>query len=216
MPIVTLDLEGVLVPEIWIAFSEKTGIQELSLTTRDIPDYDELMKRRLRILKENKLGLPDIQDVIAKITPLEGAGDFLEWLRSKTQLIILSDTFQEFAHPLMKQLGWPTLFCHSLQVGTDGSIENYCLRQKDQKRVAVKALQSLNFEVIASGDSFNDLGMLEQANYKFWFQPPISISEKYSNFKVCNNYADLKNEIEPLLVNKNINSLKNLNHLQIT
>ena len=154
--IVTLDLEGVLVPEIWIAFAEETGIDELKLTTRDIPDYDELMKGRLSILNENSLKLADIQAVISMLTPLEGAKAFLDELRSITQVVILSDTFQEFAKPLMKQLCWPTIFCHDLEINEEGSVINYRLRQQDQKRKAVASFRGLNYHVIAAGDSYND------------------------------------------------------------
>lgn len=160
MEIVCLDLEGVLVPEIWINFAKKTGIKELEATTRDIPDYDVLMTQRLNILKQHGLGLNDIQAVIADMGPLPGAKEFVEWVRTHFQLIILSDTFYEFAHPLMQQLGWPTIFCHKLKSDEQGMITAYKLRQPDQKREAVKALHGLNFRVIAAGDSYNDTTML--------------------------------------------------------
>ena len=155
MEIACLDLEGVLVPEIWIAFAELTGIEELKATTRDIPDYDVLMKQRLRILEENNLGLPDIEKVIAKLEPLEGARDFIDWLRERFQVVILSDTFYEFSAPLMKQLGWPTLLCHKLEVDESGKVVDYKLRQKDPKRCSVQAFHGLQYRVIAAGDSYN-------------------------------------------------------------
>ncbi|MDX1399739.1 MAG: bifunctional phosphoserine phosphatase/homoserine phosphotransferase ThrH, partial [Oceanospirillum sp.] len=156
MELACLDLEGVLIPEIWIAFAEKTGIEELKATTRDIPDYDVLMKQRLRILDENGLKLPDIQAVIAELEPLEGAKEFTDWLRERFQLVILSDTFYEFAAPLMAQLGFPTLLCHKLEVDEEGRITDYTLRQRDPKRQSVRAFQLLNYRVIAAGDSYND------------------------------------------------------------
>ncbi|HIG29899.1 MAG TPA: bifunctional phosphoserine phosphatase/homoserine phosphotransferase ThrH [Verrucomicrobiales bacterium] len=188
--VITLDLEGVLVPEIWIAFAEKTGIEELKLTTRDIPDYDELMRGRLKIINDHGLKLSDIQLVIGELTPMEGAVEFLDELRSKTQVIILSDTFQEFARPLMQQLHWPTLFCHNLEVKED-RLMNYCLRQQNQKQKAVKALKQLNFKVIAAGDSFNDTTMLKEADAGFLFRSPISIQEQFPQFKAVEEYSDL-------------------------
>ena len=161
MIVACLDLEGVLVPEIWIAFAEKTGIDNLRLTTRDIPDYDELMRGRLKILNENNLKISDIQDVIKQVYPMEGAKDFLSWLKTEFQVIILSDTFNQFAGPLMEQLDYPTLFCHDLIVDNSGRITDYKLRIQDAKTNAVKALQGLNLKVIAAGDSYNDTGMLE-------------------------------------------------------
>ncbi|MCA9483393.1 MAG: bifunctional phosphoserine phosphatase/homoserine phosphotransferase ThrH [Nitrospina sp.] len=188
-----LDLEGVLIPEIWIAFAEKTGIEQLRLTTRDIPDYDELMRGRLKILDDNNLKLPDIQKVIGSMEPMQGARDFLNWLKSEFQVIILSDTFYQFAGPLMAQLDYPTLFCNSLVVAEDGRIEDYTLRQPDGKTKAVKALQSLNFQVIASGDSYNDTGMLVQAEGGIFFKPPESITQEFPQFPVTHNYDELKN-----------------------
>lgn len=188
--VVTLDLEGVLVPEIWIAVSEKTGIKELQLTTRDIPDYDVLMKGRLKILAEHNLGLRDIQQVIGTLRPLDGAREFLDELRSLTQVIILSDTFAEFAQPLMKQLGWPTLFCHRLEI-QDGKVVNYKLRLQDQKKQAVAALRSLNFFVVAAGDSFNDTAMLAEANVGYLFRAPKSIQAQFPQFKPVEEYPDL-------------------------
>ncbi len=191
MDIAALDLEGVLVPEIWINFSKKTGIDELKLTTRDIPDYDVLMKRRLKILDEHKLKLPDIQAVIDSMSPLEGAKDFLDWLRSEFQVVILSDTFAEFAKPLMRQLGWPTLFCHSLEVAKDGTITNYKLRMKDQKKAAVEAFRKLNFKVAAAGDSYNDTTMLKAAHQGFLFCPPDNVKNEFPQFPVAETYPQL-------------------------
>ncbi|HUS34280.1 MAG TPA: bifunctional phosphoserine phosphatase/homoserine phosphotransferase ThrH [Verrucomicrobiae bacterium] len=188
--IVTLDLEGVLVPEIWIAFSEATKIPELRLTTRDIPDYDVLMKGRLKILEENNLKLRDIQNVIATLRPLEGALDFLNELRSLTQVVLLSDTFQEFAQPLMRQLNWPTLLCHTLDV-QDGRVVNYLLRQPNQKQKAVAAFKSLNCKVIAAGDSFNDTAMLAEADCGFLFHAPEAIKLQFPQFKAYETYSDL-------------------------
>ena len=189
--LVTLDLEGVLVPEIWIAFAEKTGIAALRRTTRDEPDYDVLMKGRLKILEENGLKLKDIQDVIGTLSPLEGAKDFLDELRSITQVIILSDTFEEFAHPLMRQLGWPTIFCHKLEISSDDRVVNYKLRQPNQKQCSVEAFRSLNYKVIAAGDSFNDTTMLGAANTGFFFHAPESIQAQFPHFKAFDQYADL-------------------------
>lgn len=192
MHLAALDLEGVLVPEIWINFSKKTGIEELRLTTRDIPDYDVLMKRRLKILAEHKLKLPDIQSVIDTMSPLEGAKDFLDWLRSEFQVVILSDTFAEFAKPLMRQLGWPTLFCHSLEVASDGSIANYKLRLKDQKKAAVEAFRKLNFKVVAAGDSYNDTAMLKAADQGILFCPPDNVKKEFPEFPVAETYDQLQ------------------------
>lgn len=198
MHIAALDLEGVLVPEIWINFSQKTGIEELRLTTRDIPDYDVLMKRRLKILSEHKLKLPDIQSVIDTMSPLEGAKDFLDWLRSEFQVVILSDTFAEFAKPLMRQLGWPTLFCHSLEVAADGSIANYKLRLKDQKKAAVEAFRKLNFKVVAAGDSYNDTAMLKAADQGILFCPPDNVKKEFPEFPVAETYDQLRDLFEKL------------------
>lgn len=195
MEIVCLDLEGVLVPEIWINFAKRTGIKELEATTRDIPDYDVLMKQRLRILDEHKLGLNDIQAVIADMGPLPGAPEFVEWVREHFQLIILSDTFYEFAHPLMRQLGWPTIMCHKLETNDEGRITNYLLRQPDQKRMAVKSLHALNFKVVAAGDSYNDTGMLSEADKGILFDAPANVIREFPQFPVTTNYEELKNEI---------------------
>lgn len=189
--IVTLDLEGVLVPEIWIAFAEKTGIPELRRTTRDEPDYDVLMRGRLRILDEHGFRLADIQQVISTLSPLEGARDFLDKLRARTQVIILSDTFAEFAQPLMRQLGWPTLFCHQLVVDATGRIADYKLRQRDQKQKSVAALKSLNYKIIAAGDSFNDTTMLGEADVGFFFHAPQNIISQFPRFRPFDDYADL-------------------------
>lgn len=193
--IVTLDLEGVLVPEIWIAFSEATKIPELRLTTRDIPDYDALMKGRLKILDNHNLKLRDIQNVIATLRPLEGALDFLNELRAITQVVILSDTFQEFAQPLMRQLNWPTLLCHTLDV-QEGRVVNYRLRQQNQKQKAVAAFKSLNYKVIAAGDSFNDTAMLAEADIGFLFHAPEAIKQQFPQFKAYETYADLLGAIK--------------------
>ena len=187
-----LDLEGVLVPEIWIAFAEQTGIEKLRLTTRDIPDYDKLMRGRLKILDEHKLKLADIQKAIREINPLEGAKDFLAWLKSEFQVIILSDTFYQFAGPLMAQLDYPTLFCNELVVAGDGRIADYRLRQADGKTKAVTALQSMKFQVIAAGDSYNDTGMLKQADAGIFFRPPESITKEFPQFPVTHQYDEMK------------------------
>ena len=189
--IVTLDLEGVLVPEIWIAFAEKTGIEQLKLTTRDIPDYDELMSGRLAILNEHGLKLADIQEVIGTLAPLEGAKAFLDELRSITQVVILSDTFLEFAKPLMEQLAWPTIFCHDLKIDAEGRVANYRLRQPDQKRKAVAAFRSLNYRVIAAGDSYNDTTMLGEADTGFLFRSPDNVKAEFPQFRSAEEYDEL-------------------------
>ena len=189
--IVTLDLEGVLVPEIRIAFAEKTGIEQLKLTTRDIPDYDELMTGRLAILNEHGLKLADIQEVIGTLAPLEGAKAFLDELRSITQVVILSDTFLEFAKPLMEQLAWPTIFCHDLEIDAEGRVANYRLRQPDQKRKAVAAFRSLNYRVIAAGDSYNDTTMLGEADTGFLFRSPDNVKAEFPQFRSAEEYDEL-------------------------
>ena len=189
--IVTLDLEGVLVPEIWIAFAEKTGIEQLKLTTRDIPDYDELMTGRLAILNEHGLKLADIQEVIGTLAPLEGAKAFLDELRSITQVVILSDTFLEFAKPLMEQLAWPTIFCHDLEIDAEGRVVKYRLRQPDQKRKAVAAFRSLNYRVIAAGDSYNDTTMLGEADTGFLFCSPDNVKAEFPQFRSAEEYDEL-------------------------
>ena len=193
--IVCLDLEGVLVPEIWIAVSEKTGIKELRLTTRDIPDYDLLMKGRLKILADHNLKLADIQEVIGSLRPLEGAKEFLDELRSFGQVIILSDTFEEFAKPLMKQLGWPTLLCHRLEV-VNGKIADYKLRIAEQKKAGVAALKALRYKVIAAGDSFNDIAMLAEADVGILFRAPENIKREFSQFPAVETYRDLLERIK--------------------
>jgi len=192
--IACLDLEGVLIPEIWIDFAERTGIKELRATTRDVPDYDVLMQQRLRILREHKLGLPDIQEVIAGMKPLEGAAEFMDWLRQRFQVIILSDTYYEFAMPLMPQLGNPTLFCHRLETDADGMIVNYHLRQKDPKRQSIKALHSLNYRCIAAGDSYNDTTMLGEADVGILFHAPENVIREFPQFPAVHTYEDLKKE----------------------
>jgi phosphoserine/homoserine phosphotransferase len=188
--IITLDMEGVLTPEIWIAVAEKTGIKELRLTTRDIPDYDVLMKGRLKILDKHGLKLTDIQNVIGTLRPLDGALDCLRTLRELTQVIILSDTFEEFAKPLLRQLEWPALLCHRLEVVND-RIVNYRLRVPDQKRLAVASFRAMNYQVIAAGDSFNDTAMLAEANVGIFFRAPTAIQEQFLRFKAVETYADL-------------------------
>jgi phosphoserine/homoserine phosphotransferase len=190
--IACLDLEGVLVPEIWINVAERTGIAALRRTTRDEPDYDKLMRGRIAILDEHKLGLPDIQAVIATMDPLDGALDFIEWLRSRTQVIILSDTFAEFAQPLMRKLGWPTLFCNSLEVEPSGRIAGYKLRIDDGKRRAVEALRSIAFRIVAAGDSYNDTTMLKTADAGILFRPPANVIADFPQFPVTTTYDELR------------------------
>ena len=196
MHIVCLDLEGVLIPEIWIAFSERTGIQEFSRTTRDEPDYDKLMRYRLALLRQHGLKLADIQAVINTMSPMAGAKDFLDELRTRFQVVILSDTFYEFADPLMRQLGRPTLMCHRLMTDAEGFVADYKLRQSDPKRHAVNAFKSLNYKVIAAGDSFNDTGMLSAADAGFFIHPPESIVAQFPQFAVHHSYAELKVSID--------------------
>lgn len=195
MEIVCLDLEGVLIPEIWINFAERTGISELRLTTRDEPDYDKLMRYRLDILRQHKLGLPQIQEVIDGMGPLPGAVEFVQWVRDRFQLIILSDTFYEFAQPLIRQLGMPTLFCHRLETDEQGMITNYVLRQSDQKTKAVNALKGLNYRVIAAGDSYNDTGMLGAADKGILFHAPENVIREFPQFNVAKTFEELKQEI---------------------
>jgi len=192
MIVTCLDLEGVLVPEIWIAFAEKTGIKNLRLTTRDIPDYDELMRGRLKILNENNLKLSDIKEVIGGIAPLPGAKEFLSWLQSEFQVIILSDTFSQFAGPLMAQLNHPTLFCHDLIVDETGRIADYRLRIPDAKTKAVAALKGLNLKVIAAGDSYNDTGMLKEADVGILFRAPDNVVQEFPQFPVTKTYEEFK------------------------
>ena len=199
MEIVCLDLEGVLVPEIWIAFAEETGIPELKRTTRDEPDYDKLMKYRLNILKEHNLGLKEIQETISKIDPLPGAKEFLDKLRSETQAIILSDTFEEFAQPLMKKLGWPTIFCNSLAVDADGFICGVKMRCEHSKLTTVRGLQAIGFETIASGDSYNDLEMIEASKAGFLFRTTEQIKREYPHLPAFESYDELLNAIEDVI-----------------
>ncbi len=199
MAIACLDLEGVLVPEIWISVAQKTGIDDLLLTTRDIADYDELMLHRLQILNKHNLTIHDIQQVIQNLTPLPGALAFLDWLREQTQVIILSDTFQEFALPLMRQLKMPTIFCHNLQINEQGQITNYQLRLKNHKSKAVAAFQQLNFFTIAAGDSYNDTSMLKQADQGIFFCPPESITKEFPEFPVTDNYEQLKQTLSSFI-----------------
>ena len=196
MQVVCLDLEGVLIPEIWIEFSKRTGIPEFSRTTRDEPDYDKLMQFRLALLRQHGLKLADIQAVIGGMAPMDGAKEFLDDLRSRYQLIILSDTFYEFADPLMQQLGRPTLFCHRLVVDAEGFVADYKLRQPNPKSHAVNALKSLNYQVIAAGDSYNDTGMLGAADAGFFIHPPPGIVAQFPQFPVNHSYAELRAAIE--------------------
>ena len=195
MNIVCLDMEGVLVPEIWIAFSEESGIPELKRTTRDEPDYDKLMRWRLGILKEHGLGLPQIQEVISRIEPLPGAREFLDALREKTQVIILSDTFEEFAMPLMKKLGYPSLFCNSLEVAPDGEITGFRMRIENSKFTTVKGLQSIGFDTIAAGDSYNDLGMIQASKAGFLFKSTEQIKKDNPDLPAYEEFDDLLNAI---------------------
>lgn len=199
MNIVCLDLEGVLVPEIWIAFAEASGIPELKKTTRDEPDYDKLMKWRLGILKEHGLGLKEIQDTIATIDPIPGAKEFLDELRSLTQVIIISDTFTQFASPLMKKLGWPTIFCNSLEVADSGEITGFKMRIENSKYTTVKALQSIGYETIASGDSYNDLGMIQASKAGFLFKSTEKIKADHPELPAYETYAELMEAIKKAL-----------------
>lgn len=191
MHIVCLDLEGVLIPEIWISVAERTGIEQLRLTTRDVPDYDVLMRGRLAILEKHGLGLPQIQATIAEMEPLPGAKAFLDGLRARTQVVIVSDTFYDFAEPFMRKLGWPTLFCHSLEVSAAGAVVGYRLRQKDPKRQAVRALKGLNFRVVAAGDSYNDAPMLEEAHAGILFRAPENVRKDLPSYPHVETYDAL-------------------------
>lgn len=194
MEIACLDLEGVLIPEIWIAFAEKTGIEAFKKTTRDEPNYDVLMNYRLDLLRENNLGIKEIQAVIATLQPLDGAIEFVDWLRERFQIVILSDTFYEFASPLMKPLGYPTLLCHKLECAEDGSVLNYRLRQTDPKRQSIVALKSLYYRTIAAGDSYNDTSMLAEADVGILFHAPDNVVNEFPQFPSVNTYGDLKLE----------------------
>lgn len=196
MQVVCLDLEGVLVPEIWIEFSRRTGIAELSRTTRDEPDYDKLMGFRVALLERHGLKLADIQRVIDGMGPMAGARAFLDALRERYQVFILSDTFYEFANPLMRQLGWPSLLCHRLDIDTEGFVRGWRLRMPDQKRAAVNALKALNFQVMAAGDSYNDTAMLGAADAGFFFHPPAAIVAQFPQFPVTNSYDELRAAID--------------------
>lgn len=195
MDIVCLDLEGVLIPEIWVAVAERTGIDALKATTRDIPDYNALMQQRLRILDEHGLTIGQIQSMIDGLAPLEGAKDFSDWLRGRYQLVILSDTFYEFAQPFMRQLGWPTLLCHRLEIGDTGRITGYRLRMPDHKRSAVAAFKQLNFTVLAAGDSFNDTSMLGEADAGFFFRAPEKVTKEFPKFPQYQTYDQLREAI---------------------
>lgn len=201
MHIVCTDLEGIFTPEIWINVAEKTGIAELRLTTRDISDYDVLMRKRLGILDENGLKLSDIQAVIATLEPLPGAREFLDWLRARVQVVVVSDTFTQFAGPLMEKLGWPTLFCNTLTVEPDGRISGYQLRQRDGKRMAVLALKNLYYTIVSIGDSYNDISMLMEADAGILFNPPDNVTAEYPNLPVTRTYGELKDKIGPILSN---------------
>lgn len=196
MKLICLDLEGVLVPEIWVAFAEASGIPELKKTTRDEPDYDKLMRWRLSVLKEHGIGLKEIQETIASIDPLPGAKEFLDELRSFTQVIIISDTFTEFAQPLMKKLGWPTIFCNSLVVAEDGEITDYKMRVENSKLTTVRALQSIGFETVASGDSYNDLGMIQAGKSGFLFRTTEQIKADYPQIPALETYEELLNALK--------------------
>ena len=192
MQVICSDLEGVWVPEVWINVAAKTGIDKLKLTTRDIKDYNELMTYRLKVLEEEGLTLRDIQEVIATIKPYEGAVEMIKWLQSRTRFVLVSDTFQEFAEPLMRQLDYPTLLCHSLEVDEKSRIIDYKLRQPDAKRETVKAFHHLKYEVVAFGDSYNDSGMLQEADKAFWFMPPQNVIDDFPQFPVARNYDEMK------------------------
>lgn len=199
MYLVCADMEGIFTPEIWINVAERTGIEELRLTTRDISDYDVLMQKRLAILNKHGLKLRDIQTVISEMEPLDGAIDFLDWLRSRIQVIIVSDTYVEFAGPLLEKLGWPTLFCNTLLVAADGSISGYNLRQKDGKRKVAMALKNLNYKVIAIGDSYNDITMLKAAEKAILFRPPDNVRVEFPQFPITTNYSEVKREIQKIM-----------------
>ncbi|HSO60817.1 MAG TPA: bifunctional phosphoserine phosphatase/homoserine phosphotransferase ThrH [Desulfobacterales bacterium] len=199
MHLVCSDLEGIFLPEIWIQFADKTGIPELRLTTRDISDYDVLMLHRLNILKERGLKLADIQAVIATMEPLDGALGFLDWLRSATQVLVVSDTFVQFAGPLMRKLGFPTLLCNSLVVAADGTIDNYAMRQKDGKKRVARAMQSLNYTVIGVGDSYNDIAMLQTADHGILYRPPENVRRQYPDFPVASGFDELKGMIQSII-----------------
>jgi len=199
MDIVLSDLEGVFVPEIWINVAERTGIEDLRLTTRDIADYDVLMRRRLGILADHGLKLKDITDVIAGMEPLDGALKFLDWLRSRVPVIIVSDTFSQFAGPLMEKLGWPTLLCHTLEIDDAGSVADYTLRQRDAKRHAIEAMNALNYRTIGMGDSYNDISMLTAAHEGILFRPPQNVVDEFPQFPVTQTYAELQHRLKIII-----------------
>lgn len=199
MKILVADVEGVFLPEIWINVAKKTGIEELRLTTRDINDYNVLMKKRLSLLKTHNLKIQDIKNVIATLEPLEGALDILNWIRENSQIILLSDTFEEFAKPLMAKLNYPTLLCHSLTIDKNGNITDYNLRIENQKKEAVKALKTMNYHVIAFGDSYNDIKMIQEADQGFFFSPPEPVIRDFPDIPVTRNYSELKTMITSLL-----------------
>ncbi len=192
MKIACLDLEGILIPEIWVAFAEYTGIDALKLTTRDVPDYDELMQRRLGILKENNLLLRDIQNVISRMQPLEGAGQFLDWLRERFQVVLITDSFYEFVMPFMRQMGYPIVLCHNLQVDEDGFVTDYVLRKRDWKRQVVKVFHNLNYRVISCGDSYNDVTMLKESNAGILFRPPENVAAEFPQYIVTQDYHEMR------------------------
>jgi phosphoserine/homoserine phosphotransferase len=194
MEIACLDLEGVLIPEVWISFAERTGIEELRVTTREIPDYDKLMRQRLAILSQHELGIRDIQAVIDGMDPLPGAAETLLWLRERFQVVILSDTFYEFAEPFMRKLGWPTLLCHRLEISDKGMITDYKIRQPDPKRASVQAFHDLKYRIIATGDSYNDTSMLSEADAGILFRPPDNVIEEFPQFPVAREYPELQAE----------------------
>jgi phosphoserine/homoserine phosphotransferase len=194
MEIACLDLEGVLIPEVWISFAERTGIEELRVTTREIPDYDKLMRQRLAILSQHELGIRDIQAVIDGMDPLPGAAETLLWLRERFQVVILSDTFYEFAEPFMRKLGWPTLLCHRLEISDKGMITDYKIRQPDPKRASVQAFHNLKYRIIATGDSYNDTSMLSEADAGILFRPPDNVIEEFPQFPVAREYPELQAE----------------------
>ena len=194
MELACLDLEGVLIPEVWINFAERTGIEALRATTREVPDYDELMTMRLGILEKHKLGIADIQEVIDGMDPLPGAAEALDWLRQNFQVVILSDTFYEFAEPFMRKLGWPTLLCHKLEIDESGMIRDYKIRQPDPKRASVQAFHSLKYRIIATGDSYNDTSMLSEADAGILFRPPQNVIDEFPQFPVAREYDELQAE----------------------
>lgn len=199
MKIICSDLEGVFIPEIWVNVAEKTGIEELKLTTREISDYDVLMTKRLEVLDEHSLKLKDITDIISTVEPLEGALETLNWIRERAQIIILSDTFEQFARPLMKKLNYPALLCHSLVVDSDGKITDYKLRQANQKKQAIKAFKGLNYTTIAFGDSYNDTAMIKEADHGFFFRPPDNVIREFPDFDVIDTYEQLKKKLNSFL-----------------